>query len=469
MTRRMRRLKAVVAAPRAAAARHTRTGLRILWAFCCSPLEFFTKVRDFAARLQHEQDLAAGTARPVPVYDDLPGIAWRNASLGAADPTLDVFVPGLQLKHLSGGPNTALNLTYRLAAAGVPVRLVSTDLPHDDDESLRRHCAGLTGIHRRLDDLSFGSLHDRQTTALLGRNDLFFATAWWTAQYAARLLPESPATQFIYLIQDFEPGFYKWSSEYALAMETYRMPMQPVICGHLLADYLRENRVGHFADPAFADSSIVFEPAIDRTRFHDAGLGERESRHRLLFYARPEAPRNLFDIGLLALRQVVDRGALTARDWEVWFIGGNVAPRDLGRGLIVRQHPWLDYDGYADLLRSCDVGLSLMLSPHTSYPPLEMAACGASVVTNTFANKSAERLRAYSANLLPAEASVACVTGALLEAVARTDDLEARHAGSAVNVPTTWADAFAPILGPLAEAWRAHCEDFDRPRAPSGD
>ncbi|MBP7967934.1 MAG: hypothetical protein KAZ24_00570, partial [Brachymonas sp.] len=33
------------------------------------------------------------------------------------------------------------------------------------------------------------------------------------------------------------------------------------------------------------------------------------------------------------------------------------------------------------------VGLSLMVSPHPSYPPLEMAAFGARVVTNGFANK----------------------------------------------------------------------------------
>ncbi|MFZ3383392.1 MAG: hypothetical protein WA144_05655, partial [Candidatus Methanoperedens sp.] len=33
-------------------------------------------------------------------------------------------------------------------------------------------------------------------------------------------------------------------------------------------------------------------------------------------------------------------------------------------------------------------GLSIMISPHPSYPPLEMASFGLEVVTNRFANKN---------------------------------------------------------------------------------
>jgi hypothetical protein len=104
-----------------------------------------------------------------------------------------------------------------------------------------------------------------------------------------------------------------------------------------------------------------------------------------------------------------------------------------------------------------------MLSPHTSYPPLEMAACGTSVVTNTFANKTEERLKAYSENLLPADPSVTSVADQLVAAIERTGDLSARRSGSAVQVPTTWADAFSPVLGPLAELWRSHLDTLGRP------
>jgi hypothetical protein len=129
--------------------------------------------------------------------------------------------------------------------------------------------------------------------------------------------------------------------------------------------------------------------------------------------------------------------------------------------VVIRQHPWLDYDRYAALLRSCDVGLSLMLSPHTSYPPLEMAACGASVVTNTFANKTADRLRSYSRNLLPVDPSVASIAAGVVEAVTRTPDITARKEGSSLNVPTTWDDAFAPVISPLVDMWKEHVARVD--------
>src|SRR5882724_5055701 len=50
-------------------------------------------------------------------------------------PTLNVLVPGLGIKHMSGGPNTVVNLAYRLAALGVPIRLISTNVPIDANPS----------------------------------------------------------------------------------------------------------------------------------------------------------------------------------------------------------------------------------------------------------------------------------------------------------------------------------------------
>jgi hypothetical protein len=414
------------------------------------------RMRDAALRMKGGEHHSLGGTAERPVRDDLPGLAWRNVRVSPGRPVLDVLIPGLQMKHLSGGPNTALNLTYRLAAAGLPVRFISTDLPPDDVEALLGHCSELTGIKQRPADVSVASMHDRRRQAVVARSDVLFATAWWTAHYADALVREMCANQFVYMIQDFEPGFYKWSTEYALAVDTYDMQTRPVICGQLLAEYLREVKTGRFADPQFADSCLVFEPAIDRSRFHPRSRRHPDGPRRLLFYARPDTPRNLFEMGLLALRQAVDRGAITAAEWELWFIGGKVLPRDLGRGVVIRQHPWLDYDRYAALLRSCDVGLSLMLSPHTSYPPLEMAACGASVVTNTFANKTADRLRSYSQNLLPVDPSVASIAAGVVEAVTRTPDITARKEGSSLNVPATWDDAFAPVISPLVDMWKEH-------------
>ena len=421
-----------------------------------SPRRFARRLRTAADLERSEGTPATRWAGPVEVPEDLPGLAWRTTSLEPAEPALDVLIPGLQARHLSGGPNTALNLTYRLAGRGVPVRFVSTDLPHDDPDALLAHCRRLTGLADATVRADFRSLHDRSAKSVLGGDDLMVATAWWTAQYAMRLCRTARDPSFVYLIQDFEPGFYQWSTQYALALESYSARIVPVVCGNLLADYLREARIGVFGDSETATACLVFEPAIDRSRFNPSQVGRGPSRRRLLFYARPEAPRNLFDLGLLGLRDAVRRGAFPASEWELWFIGGEVPARDLGRGLVIRQHPWLDYDGYAGLLRSCDVGLSLMLSPHTSYPPLEMAACGASVVTNTFANKTADVLSAYAGNLLPVAPTVSGITEGLLAAAERASDIDARRSGSEVRVPGTWEEAFAPVLPSLERVWRDH-------------
>ena len=47
----------------------------------------------------------------------------------------------------------------------------------------------------------------------------------------------------------------------------------------------------------------------------------------------------------------------------------------------------LDIPAYASLLRESAIGVSLMISPHPSYPPLEMAHLGLLVLTNGFASK----------------------------------------------------------------------------------
>ena len=87
-----------------------------------------------------------------------------------------------------------------------------------------------------------------------------------------------------------------------------------------------------------------------------------------------------------------------------------------------------------------------MWTPHPSLVPLEMASAGMLTVTNTYANKTAEALRAISENLVPAESSVNGVLDALRAAAGRVTDYEGRAAAAAVHWATDWEQAFPAAL-----------------------
>jgi hypothetical protein len=277
----------------------------------------------------------------------------------------------------------------------------------------------------------------------------------------------APQARLWYLIQDFEPGLYAWSTQAALAAETYTWPALSIFCGHLLRDHFRQQQVGPFAVSAEGRSSeaspLVFEPALDRRLFYPQRREPNRPR-RLVFYARPSAPRNLYELGLVSLRRAVDRGAFRS-GWELWFIGESISPIDLGQGVTIRPAPWMDYAGYAEFLRGTDLGLSLMLSPHPSYPPLELAACGAEVVTNSYGVKTADRLRALAPRLRVALPEIDAVTTELLAAAAAIEQ-RLSTSGDALPlpqdseltglVPSDWETAFAPVLEALWADWRQH-------------
>ena len=368
----------------------------------------------------------------------LPGVVPLNLRIDpalSATPTLTVLIPALTLEGMSGGPNTAIQIAARLAEAGVPVRLVSTDAAAGPATELRAHIAALTG--RTPDRLSIVDHADRALPLAMGARDVFFATAWWTAQMVKLAQPTTGPRRFLYQIAEFEPAFYPAASEFALALETYGLDFHGLICERLVADYLTEQRIGRFGDPGFAARCAVFEPAVDRTRFHpephDGGP------RRLLFYCRPtKARRNLSELALHALKRAVDAGLFDGAAWEMLFIGEDLPPLELGRGLTIRAAPWLGYDAYAALLRRSDLLLSLMLSPHTSYPPLEFAACGGLAVHNTYATKTAARLAALSSNIVAVEPTVDGIVDGLGRAVAA---LDRPRASAPLGLPASWDDA----------------------------
>lgn len=406
------------------------------------------------ARAARAATAADKLTQAVQYRNGLPDIAPLNAATDptlSATPTLNVLLPGMSMTAMSGGPNTAINLVYRLAARGVRVRFISTDIPADTDQApLFQHFANLTQLPPNLPNVSIACGFDRSKPLMLGSRDRFFASAWWNVQMIKRLLPLTNSEEFFYIIQDFEPGLYAWSTRYALALETYGLKYQPILCSKLLAEYMFSNKIGRFSDESFVRRALVFEPAIDRSKFYTEEHQRESTKRRLLFYARPTmAERNLFELGLYALRTAAELGQFDGTEWEMLFIGEQVPAVDLGRNCTIKAAPWLGYEAYAQLMRSADIVLSLMLSPHTSYPPIEGAASGAVAVTNVFANKTAEALTRLSPNLVGVPPTLEGVVEGLRIATERVRTNAV--AAAPLDVPADWAQSFEPCIEPLLE------------------
>ena len=395
-----------------------------------------------------ERDLH-GTVDPADAGPALPLNLQLDPQL-ASRPTINLLLPAARMSSMSGGPNTALNLAYRLAEIGFPLRIVSTDHASDADQKpVWQHIRSISGVRRHLLHVEIVDAFDRSRPLMIGANDVFFATAWWTAQMAKHTSSLVGNRPFMYLVQDFEPLFYPTSTAYALAVETYGMNHIPIINTSLLRDYLATQAVGSYGCKEFVNRALMFEPAIDQASFfpeeHD------RVRRRLLFYARTSHVRNLYPIGVAALRKAIAQGILSPLHWDFVGMGEPFDPVNLGHGATLTCAPWLGFDDYAKEMRHSDILLSLMMSPHPSYPPLEMGSCSGMVVTNTFGNKTAERMIAFSERIIAVEPTVEAVVAGLEQALRRLDEPRTEPA---MRLPESWDASFAPIMPELVRQLR---------------
>jgi glycosyltransferase involved in cell wall biosynthesis len=374
-------------------------------------------------------------------------------------PQINVLLPSLRVQDMSGGPNTALLLAARLVETGELVRLIATGVPLGDfnDDALYAHMDGLHKRPVKRANITILDGTDRSKPLMIGANDIFLATAWWTAQIAKYALQRTSFDQFIYLIQDFEPILHEGSTFQARALETYGLPHIPVINTRFLLDYLIRESCGCYAQPDFANEALFFEPAIDRNHYFPVvekvkGSGGLKKRI-LLFYARPTiAHRNLFEMGVAALRKAVASGVLHKNSWEILGMGEKFDAVPLGNDTFLNPLPWMNFDAYTERVRTADLLLSLMLSPHPSYPPLEMAASGNLVVTNSFSVKTAERMQALSPNIMVASPTPDSIAAVLESTAGRIiAGLPSPDPTGSINLPSNWNESLDSIIPRLKE------------------
>ena len=384
-----------------------------------------------AARLVAPAAPSGGVARANPAADPADGVpelhrvALRRAAEadggGDRGTRLNLLLPTLNPGRIFGGARTALDLFDALAEHFPRRRIVTFTAVSEagmaalpgfglvdpgDDAADERQVVGLPrGIDRGL---------------VIGPDDRFVATFWTTAEFAIRIARwqaaefGQPIRPFAYLVQDFEPGFYPWSAQSELARSTYAgdMPTIAVVNTSLLRDYLAAEGISFAREYTFEPRlAAALRPLLDEP--------PRHRQRRIVVYGRPETPRNAFPLLIDGLRAWAANDP-KATGWTVASAGRAHPSIDLGGGLQLRSLGKLDLAAYGALLRESAVGLSLMISPHPSYPPLDMAHLGMLVVTNRFGAKD---LSTWHENIRSAPALTAGgIAAALREA---TDAFEA--------------------------------------------
>ncbi|MBC2704929.1 hypothetical protein [Desulfobacula sp.] len=306
-------------------------------------------------------------------------------------PRINILVPSINQEHIFGGISTALLFFDRFAGfTRIRKRIITTDTMPDAEAAVLFNEYKIMSCTEdsRYDNeiVGFGDRHGK--TIPVGENDCFIATAWWTAFHAQKIIRWQQATyakpvkKMIYFIQDFEPGFYPWSSRYALSDSTYHFeyPQVAVFNSSMLHTFFKDN---HYE----FDIEFVFEPVLNEKL--KKGLDDTRSfnkKKQILIYGRPSVDRNAFSSIVEAFKVWVWQQP-DVHDWQLISVGEQHPDIELGNKMILSSIGKLPLEGYVDVLRESAVGISLMVSPHPSYPPMEMAMFGIGVISNTYANK----------------------------------------------------------------------------------
>ena len=314
-------------------------------------------------------------------------------------PRINLLIPTVNPAQVFGGVSTALKV---FAATGdqlgldFDVRIIVTDAAVE-----LQSLAALTGYeidmldrHSDLKNRVLTDVASRDAPLYLRRSDFFFASAWWNAAQAFDLQKQqlqffSQKMPFTYLVQDFEPNFSSWSSEWAAAESTYSQARESIAI-------INSNELFDYMNARYVFGKTYLLPYSPNAAIVDA-LKSVQRKKQILVYGRPSVGRNCFELLMDGLATWQARCPMEAAEWKIISVGEAYDDVQCSPAQNVTVLGKVDLPSYGQLLSDSAIGISLMLSPHPSYPPLEMAQAGLITITNAFEKKD---LRAYSDAIL---------------------------------------------------------------------
>jgi hypothetical protein len=302
-------------------------------------------------------------------------------------PRLSIVLPTTNYQKAFGGITTGIEVFLECGKrTGVDLRILIDDFERDLDRTLVDNTARAVGLDPS--DIEIIPRNSQTPTVSVRRGDIFIAYNWWSA-LNLRELREMQAAHFggspkplLYLIQEYEPGFYPFSTGHMLARSAFDSTER--LWGIFNSSQLREyfHAQGHRVERAY-----TFEPRLSRrlTPFLNSSRSVKE--RQILVYGRPGIARNCFSAIVKGLGVWTGAHAEFA-DWRIVSAGLSHQPIEIAKDRQLLSLGKLSLADYARVLQTSGVGLALMASPHPSYPPLEMAHFGMRTITNSYANKN---------------------------------------------------------------------------------
>jgi hypothetical protein len=310
----------------------------------------------------------------------------------------------------SGGHTTLFRIIRYLETHGYHNRVYFYDVYRADQRYYESIVHEYYGFHGQVADVTEG-MEDAHAV---------IATSWQTAYpvFSSRCTGKR-----FYFVQDFEPYFYPAGSYSLLAENTYRMGFHAITAGRWLAQKLRAE---------FGMEADAFDFGCDTTQYYRFET-DRAKRTGVVFYARPEAARRGFELGLLALELFARRNP----GIEIHFYGEKIP--DLR--FRATNHGRTPPEKLNRIYNQCYAGLSLSLT-NVSLVPHEMLAAGCVPVVNDAAHNRIVLDNPFVRYVAPSPAALA----AELEALVTNVDFESLSRTAAASVrAASWDEAGATV------------------------
>lgn len=356
-----------------------------------------------------------------------------SASLGR----VNIITDSINSGSLYGGVGTAIILASLLAEArNARLRIITRT--EQGLASNLAHVLETYGIHLPHEvEFVFAPFWDNQYEIDIGGDECFITTSWWTTAATMKSISHN---DIIYLLQEDERMFYPYGDERLRCSqvlqnkEIHFVLNTKLMYEHLVADGL-EN---------IAERGSWFEPAFPKDVFFPRRQ-DQGGKRIFMFYARPNNLRNLFYFGLELIDEAIKRGILDPVKWDIRMVGKDIPELIFADTCVPTRSENLQWAEYAELVGNVDLGLCLMYTPHPSYPPLDLAASGAVVVTNRFGRK--RDLTNYSKNIVCGDLDLESMLVALAEGIRLAEDTEERRGNYNVSgLGSDWRAAFSGVV-----------------------